>query len=457
MAGGVNDAHFEIAEADGVVTFVIPIHRRRLFNRESEHHPGPHRVFIKKQVVPVQIDRHIEPALGFRDSRHMIDMAVGEQDVSNLELLGLDERQELLHLVTRIDEHRLLRSFAANHITILEERPNGRTFDNHSIRITGMLPTVTDVYEARRRLGSRIPRTPLLPSHWLSSIADGNVFLKIESLNLTNSFKIRGALNAALRLSEGIDAEATTVVAASAGNHGRSLALAAEELGLPCVIFTPQSAPEAKQNAIRRHGAILHSDCDDYDEAERRARQFADSEGATYISPYNHSDVIAGAGTIGLEIVEAMPSFDVIVVPLGGGGLASGVGLAIKAAAPNATIVGVEVEASSPFTLSLEAGRITAITPRPSLADGLVGNLEPGAMTFTLVKQVVDHVVTVSEDELTRSMKGLATEERLIVEGAGAAAVAAVIAGKTSAPGQRVVALVTGGNVDLPKWLFTIS
>lgn len=319
------------------------------------------------------------------------------------------------------------------------------------------LPTVTDVYEARRRLGSRLPRTPLLPSPWLSSIADGNVFLKIESLNLTNSFKIRGALNAALRLSEGIDSDATTIVAASAGNHGRSLALAAEELGMPCVIFTPKTAPEAKQNAIRRHGAVLHSECEDYDAAEKQAKEFAEAEGAVYISPYNHPDVVAGAGTIGLEIVETMPSFDVIVVPLGGGGLASGVGLAIKAAAPHATVVGVEVEASSPFTLSLEAGRITEITPRPSLADGLVGNLEPGSITFALVKQVVDYMVTVSEDDLTRAMKGLATEERLIVEGAGAAAVAAIMAGKASAPGQRVVALVTGGNVDLPKWLFTIS
>jgi threonine dehydratase len=319
------------------------------------------------------------------------------------------------------------------------------------------LPTVTDVYEARRRLGTRLPRTPLLPSPWLSSIADGNVFLKIESLNLTNSFKIRGALNAALRLSEGIDSDTTTIVAASAGNHGRSLALAAEELGIPCVIFTPKTAPEAKQMAIRRHGAVLHSDCEDYDAAEAQAKEFAEAEGAVYISPYNHPDVIAGAGTIGLEIVETMPSFDVIVIPIGGGGLASGVGLAIKAAAPHATVVGVEVEASSPFSLSLEAGRITEITPRPSLADGLIGNLEPGSITFPLVKQVVDLVVTVSEDDLARAMKGLATEERLIVEGSGAAAVAAIIAGKAAAPGQRVVALVTGGNVDLPKWLFTIS
>lgn len=318
-----------------------------------------------------------------------------------------------------------------------------------------MLPTVIDVYEARRRLGARLAKTPLLPSSWLSSIADADVFLKIESLNLTNSFKIRGALNAALRLSERLDAGAT-VVAASAGNHGRALALAAEELGVSCVIFTPASAPEAKQSAIRRHGAVLHV-CEDYDAAEKQAKQYADAKGAVYVSPYNDADVIAGAGTIGLELVEAIPAFDVVVVPLGGGGLASGIGLAVKAAAPQAVIVGVEVEASAPFTLSLAAGRITEITPQPSLADGLVGNLEAGAMTFALVKQVVDRIVTISEGELTRAMKGLATEDRLIVEGAGAAAAAAVMAGKISAKGRRVVAMVTGGNVDLTKWLATIN
>ncbi|MDP2389665.1 MAG: threonine/serine dehydratase [Acidobacteriota bacterium] len=320
------------------------------------------------------------------------------------------------------------------------------------------LPTVLDIYDAKQRLAPHLPATPLLPSPWLSSIADGNVLLKLESLNLTSSFKIRGALNAALRLLETGDAGAAPqLVTASAGNHGRALALAAERLGLACIVFTPASAPEAKKNAIRRHGAVLHGECDDYDAAEKQAREYAAAEGGVYISPYNHPDVIAGAGTIGLEIVETMPAFDVIVIPLGGGGLASGVGLAIKAAAAHVTVVGVEVEASSPFTLSLEAGRITEITPRQSLADGLTGNLEPGSITFPLVKQVVDYVVTVSEDDLGRAMKGLATEERLIVEGAGVAATAAIMAGKASAPGQRVIAMVTGGNVDLPKWLFTIS
>ena len=320
-----------------------------------------------------------------------------------------------------------------------------------------MLPTVLDVYQAQRRIGTRMPRTPLLPSSWLSSIADGSVFLKNEAANVTSSFKIRGALNAALRLSEGLDSDAAPIVTASAGNHGRALAMAAEQLGLSCVVFTPASAPETKKNAIRRHGAILHAECEDYDAAEKEAKQFAEAEGGVWLSPYNDAHVIAGAGTIGLELIEAMPQFDVVVIPLGGGGLVSGVGLALKAAAPHVTIVGVEAEASSPFTLSLEAGRITEITPRASLADGLVGNLEPGSITFPLVKQLVDYVVTVSEDELGRAMKGLANEERLIVEGAGAASVAAIMAGKASAPGQRVIAIVSGGNVDLPKWLFTIS
>lgn len=319
------------------------------------------------------------------------------------------------------------------------------------------LPTLLDVYEARRRIAPYLAPTPLVPSAWLSSIADGGVSLKLESLNLSQSFKIRGAFNAALKLAEAGLSDAPLLVTASAGNHGRALALAAERLGFGCVVFTPESAPEVKLNAIRRHGAVLHADCEDYDAAERRAREFAGTEGGVYISPYNHPDVVAGAGTVALEIAEAAPDLDAVVAPLGGGGLAGGVGLVIKAAVPHATVVGVEVEASAAFTISLEAGRITEITPRPSLADGLVGNLEPGSITFPLVKQVVDLVMTVSEDDLVRAMRGLATEEHLIVEGAGAAAAAGVLAGKAATARQKVVVLVTGSNIDLPKWLFAIT
>ena len=164
------------------------------------------------------------------------------------------------------------------------------------------------------------------------------------------------------------------------------MAFAAEALGIALVVFTPKTAPRAKTDAIRRHGATLHL-APDYDAAEQQARGFAVEHGAAFISPYNHPDVIAGAGTIGLEIVEQCPDVGTVVLPLGGGGLASGTGLALRAAAPRARLVGVEAEASTPFTTSLARGAITTIDAGPTLADGLAGNLEPGSMTFPLVQQ----------------------------------------------------------------------
>jgi len=313
------------------------------------------------------------------------------------------------------------------------------------------MPTVHDVFAARHRLGRDVRRTWLAASPWLSSIADGDVWLKLESLQVTHSFKSRGALNAVRALVERAGGEAPMVVTASAGNHGRALAWAAEQSGLQCVVFTPSTAPETKLAAIRRHGADLRSDSPNYDDAEAAARAFASREGATYISPYNHPEVIAGAGTVGLEIVEALPDAEIVVVPLGGGGLAAGIGIALEAAAPRATIVGVEVEASTPFTTGLERGRITEIAWRPSLADGLVGNLEAGSITFPIVQRTIDRVVTVSEDEVERAMRGLAGEEHLIAEGAGAVAAAAVLAGTIPTEGRRIVVLVTGANVDLHR------
>jgi threonine dehydratase len=322
------------------------------------------------------------------------------------------------------------------------------------------LPTTLDVYAARRRLQNRLQATPLRQSAWLSERAGANVFVKLEALNLAGSFKIRGAFNALLALLEGGQGGASPpplVVTASAGNHGRAVALASEQLGLRSVVFTPQDAPATKKDGIRRHGARLLDDNADYDVAERRAREFADAEGGVYISPYNHRDVIAGAGTIGLEIIEALPKCDVVVVPLGGGGLAAGIGLALKAVAPHVVFIGVEVEASSPFTKSLEAGHIVEIAPQPSLADGLTGNLEPDAITFTLVRQFVDRVVLVSEDKVAEAMRGFGEDEHLIVEGAGAAAAAALVGKKVAVQGKTVAVLVTGGNVDLARWVRTVG
>ncbi|MEW6323025.1 MAG: threonine/serine dehydratase [Acidobacteriota bacterium] len=312
------------------------------------------------------------------------------------------------------------------------------------------LPTALDVYQARRRIAPHVRRTPLIGSAWLSSVADATVSLKLESLQETGSFKFRGAMNAVLRLTEGGQLEGVAaVVTASAGNHGRALALAAERVGVRAVVFTPATAPEVKKVAIRRHGADLMDDALDYDAAEASAREFAQSEGLLYVSPYNHPDVIAGAGTVALEVVEEQPAVDAVLVPIGGGGLASGVGLAIRAAAPRAEIIAVEVAASTAFSSGLAEGRIVEVPVTHTLADGLAGNLEPDSMTFGLVQRLVDRVATVSEDELTRAMRGLASEERLITEGAGAAAVAAVLSGDVIRPGQRAVVLVTGSNIDL--------
>jgi threonine dehydratase len=311
-------------------------------------------------------------------------------------------------------------------------------------------PSLAEVYGARQRLASYLQPTPLLQSRWLSEATGASVQLKVESLQLGRSFKIRGAMNAALRAAAGPD-RPRLVVTASAGNHGRALAIAAERLGMRAVVFTPMTAPNTKKTAIRQHGAELRDDCADFDAAEKAARNFAGAEAGLYISPYNHADVIAGAGTIALEILEARPAFDVLVVPLGGGGLASGLAVALKSAAPGVTIVGVEVEASTPFATSIARGAITQINVARSIADGLTGNLEADAITFDIVRRLVDRLVTVTEQEVRRAVRGLAAEEHLIAEGAGATATAAVLAGRVVEPNQRAVVMLTGGNIDLAQ------
>jgi threonine dehydratase len=310
---------------------------------------------------------------------------------------------------------------------------------------------LTPILEAARRIARWLPAAPLRHSPWLSAATGADVHLKLESLLPSHSFKIRGAFNALGRLVER-GQTARPIVTASAGNHGRAMALAGERLGLRIIVFTPRDAPDTKKQAIRRHGAVLDDSPPDYDAAERAARAFAAREGASFISPYNHPDVIAGAGTVGLEILEARPDLALVYVPLGGGGLASGIGLTIKAAAPGVRIVGVEAAASTPFSTGFARGAITPIDVRPSLADGLIGNLEPGTVTFDLVRHHVDRVVQVDEDQLHDTVRRLAAEEHLLVEGAGAAATAALLADRPTSPGARIVVLVTGANIDLARF-----
>ena len=305
-----------------------------------------------------------------------------------------------------------------------------------------------DVLVARRRIAPYVRRTPLVRSSWLSDLTGAEVMLKLESAQQSNSFKSRGAFNAVIaRLERGSPALAR-LVTASAGNHGRGLAAAAEAFHLPLTVFTPADAPEAKLTAIARHGAELRADSRDYDEAERRAKAFATETGAAFISPYNDADVIAGAATVALEIFEDAADTDTLVVPIGGGGLISGAAAVAKTVSATCAVVGVEVEVSCAFQTSVRAGKLVEIVPGSTLADGLGGNPDPDTITFDPIQRLVDQLVTVSEKDLKDALVGLVTFEHVITEGAGAAATAALIGKRVDVSGCRVAVIVSGANID---------
>jgi threonine dehydratase len=314
-----------------------------------------------------------------------------------------------------------------------------------------------DVLRARRRIAPHVRRTPLVRSTWLSDASGGDVWLKLESLQVTNSFKSRGAFNAVIARLERRDERPRQLVTASAGNHGRALAAAAETFGLPLVVFTPTDAPAAKLDAIRRHRADLRAEGRDYDEAERMAKAFARDSGAEFISPYNDRDVIDGAATIALELFEDAPQLDTLVVPIGGGGLISGVAAAAKSIDGHVEVVGVEVEASCAFQTSVRAGHLVEIVPGETLADGLGGNPDPETITFDIVRRFVDRIVTVSEAALAAAVVGLVEREHLIAEGAGAAASAAVASRRVDVAGRRVAAIVSGSNIDRARLIAVLS
>jgi threonine dehydratase len=288
-------------------------------------------------------------------------------------------------------------------------------------------------------------RTPVRHSQWLSEASGGDVFLKLETLQPTFSYKIRGATNAVLKLAESSPDASPALVTASAGNHGRALAYAAAAAGMPLTVYVPEHAPRTKIDAIRRLGAELRP-CRDYDEAERRAKEHGEG---IFISPYAHADVIAGAGTVALEILEDLADVETIVAAIGGGGLISGIAIA---SSDHAEAAGVEVHASTPFTSSLAAGRITEIEVGETLADGLSGNLDPDTPTFDIVRRLVKRIAVVSEEELASAIRGTAQHERLIIEGAAAAAVAAVASRRLDVAGCKIVIVLSGANIDLTKW-----
>jgi threonine dehydratase len=294
-----------------------------------------------------------------------------------------------------------------------------------------------------------VPRGLLLPSPALlpaGSAARG--LLAVESLNAAGSFKLRGAVAALDALPGG-----RPVVTSSAGNHGVAVALAAAAAGSPATVVVSVHADPAKVAAIRRTGCelVLHGDA--YEEAERHALTLAEGIGAAFVSPYNDPTVIAGQATVGRELVEALGEDLTIVVPVGGGGLAAGVALA----AGRAVTIGAEAERSPAMSTALRAGRPTPVEVGPTLADALAGNLEPGTVTFPLIRDHVEAVVTVSEAEIADAMRFLYTEHGLVAEGAGAVAVAAVRAGRAPARTAACVAVVTGRNVAAERYASAIG
>ncbi len=298
-------------------------------------------------------------------------------------------------------------------------------------------PSRADVHEAWRRIVRYLGPSPLVPSPALAESA----LLKLETLQPTGSFKVRGALSALSLLPPG-----SPVVCASAGNHGLGVAHAASLLRLQACVVCPRHASPAKVEALRRLQARLVLRGETYDEAEAYALAMAAREGARYVSPYNDTHVIAGQGTLGLELVrQVRPPFTVLC-PIGGGGLAAGVALAVSAV-PGVRVVGVEGEASPAMRASLDAGRIVSVPVRPTLADGLGGNLEPGSVTFALCRRYLADVVVVAEEEIEEAVRFLVRAHGLVAEGAGAAAVAALLSGRVR-PQERTVALVTGRNID---------
>jgi threonine dehydratase len=286
-----------------------------------------------------------------------------------------------------------------------------------------------------------------VPSASLGAIAGVPVHLKLESRQTTGSFKLRGASNAVALL--GAEERRRGVVAASTGNHGRALAYAAKREGIRAVICMSRLVPDNKLAEIRRLGATVRIIGDSQDDAQEEVERLVREEGLVMVPPFDHPHVVAGQGTLGLELIEAVPEAETVLVPLSGGGLAAGIAAAVKGASPSTRVVGVSMRRGAAMKASLDAGRPVTIEELPTLADSLGGGIGlDNRLTFAMCRDLLDDVVLLSEAEIAAGIRHLHAEEREIAEGAGAAGAAALIAGKVRATGP-VVALVSGRNIDM--------
>ena len=310
-------------------------------------------------------------------------------------------------------------------------------------------PTLRDIHLARQRIAGLARRTPLIRSAGLSERVGAAVYLKLESLQETGSFKIRGAANKLLSLTA--DERARGVVAVSSGNHGRAVAYVAQQLGVRAVICVSERVPAGKVEAIRRLGAEVVVYGASYDEAEAHSLRLQAERGLTRVDPFDDPAVIAGQGTVGLELLEDLPQVEAVVVPLSGGGLIAGIAIALKAANPAVRVIGASMDRAPVMVHSLRAGRPLELPEEDTLADALAGGIGlDNRYTFRLVRRYVDETLLVSEDEIAGAMTFALEQEHLVVEGGGAVALAALLYGKVSEPGRTIAVVLSGANVDLP-------
>ncbi len=307
-----------------------------------------------------------------------------------------------------------------------------------------VIPTLADIETAREFLRGVAIETPMEESRWLSAAANGPVHLKCENLQRTGSFKIRGAYLRMARLSE--DERANGVVAASAGNHAQGVALAAKLLGIKATVFMPDGAPIPKEKATRGYGADVRFHGQTVDDALVEAKRFAEETGAVLIHPFDHLDIVTGQGTCGLEILEQAPDVKTVLVSTGGGGFIAGIATAIKSVRPDVRVVGVQAEGAAAYVTSLAEGHPVALSSMSTMADGIAVGC-PGQVPFKAVQKYVDEVVTVTEESLSTALLLLLERAKLVVEPAGAAAVAALLEHQDAFE-TPAVAVLSGGNVD---------
>lgn len=304
--------------------------------------------------------------------------------------------------------------------------------------------TLDKVYHAAYVLKNVIRHTDLIQAPKINREAE--VYLKTENLQNTGSFKLRGAYYKISQLSE--EEKAKGVIACSAGNHAQGVALAAQHSGIPAIICIPDGAPISKVENTKSYGARVELVKGVYDDAYRRACELQQETGCTFIHPFDDPDVIAGQGTIGLELLDQLPDVDAVIVPVGGGGLIAGVAFAVKSLNPHCKVYGVQAAGAPGMVHALEAGGPDALDRVSTFADGIAVKC-PGSLTYELTKKYVDDVVTVTDDETATAVLALIEEQKLIAEGAGAVAVAAAMFNKIDIKGKKVICLISGGNIDV--------